>query len=869
MVTAHLTRQASSPLDYAIGAARILLWLAAHWWLLALAVATFLVAALSVTHRLAMRASRERMSLELRPAPYFEPTTEEIFRRGVELARACTALPWWAPRRSKAVRIRLRADDRHPFAYRLDGPVGAERLLASTPFGPHVRVTKAPPLADRTRAYEVRAEFLLRGNPVAGLREVPLQPDPLQPLVDAVADLRPDLGDLAEICVDLQRAPKWVLRVRRWQLMGRARRSEEREAARAARWLQRDGAGLDVSLISHLQQLLSGRGSGAARARPVVMPPSVGRVDRSEALGKLAEDNQLVRVQILVRCASDVEGRAHARMARIQAGLDVFGGSARLAMRGLRLGPWRVGADRWPHRTVFDRRWRTGQCEPPRVNWVRLQELTGLLKPPTVHCRLPLLPADLPTWRPGDPALLLQGWYQGPDGRRRLVATHADETLYELAVGKSGGGKTERAVAQAIGYAHAGGGLLFIDPHRDSFARAAPYLAHEHIVRRLARIDLTGLGADLHVSSWNPIGMDHRRARHEVVEGVVDSFAAAFGWDNTSAPRAIAVLTAALTVLTAVNELACRAGRPADQATVFHVRALLTDDAFRAQALNAVDTFLTEDSRAWWDHTFPTLPPDAFTILLNPLTRLSGNPVTYGFLGQGQGIYDIRAAMDDRMVVWVCTAGRGPTDRLVAALLNRDLLQAGRSRADLPADQRRQFRAYFDELITLAEASSDSIASMFEDFRKYRVQIHALTQLLARLPGDVRQSLLQNASTLSTTRGSRAAVAPVAEEWGERPSVTELAHLAQYDHYATFTVRGRRIGPVLIHGPHLDDVFAHLARPDRVAALERLADRTAGAMPLPELTARATAQLERVCAMLREHAPSPTAVTLAKNGSYQ
>ncbi|MEV0254715.1 ATP/GTP-binding protein [Streptomyces sp. NPDC050732] len=863
-----MTRQSSDPLAHAAGAVRVLLWLASHWYLLALAVAATLIAALVLTHYLAMKASQERMHLQLEPAPYFDPTAEEIFRRGVELARACTALPWWAPRRAKAVRIRLCADDRHPFAYRLEGPAGAERLLSSTPFGPHVRVTKARPLANRPRAHEVRAEFILRGNPIARLREVPLQPDPLQPLVDAVADLRADLGDLAEICVDLQRAPKWALRVRRWQLVGRARRAEEREAARAARWLQRDGAGLDVSLLAHLQHLLSGRGSGALRQRPVVMPPSTGRVDRLQALGKLAEDDQLVRVQILVRCASDIEGRAHARMARVQAGFDVFGGSARLAMRGLRLGPWRLGADRFPHRAVFDRRWQTGQCEPPRANWVRLEELAGLLKPPTVHCRLPLLPADLPTWRPKDPELLLQGWYQGPDGRRRLVATHTSETLYELGVGKSGGGKTELAVAQAIGYAHAGGGLLFVDPHRDSFARAAPFLAHEHIADRLARIDLTGVGATPQVSSWNPIGMDHQRARHAVVEGVVDSFATAFGWDDASAPRAIAILTAALTVLTAVNELACHAGRPADQATIFHVRALLTDASFRAQALGAVGHVLNEDSHAWWEHTFPTFPPDAFSILLNPLTRLSGNPVTYGFLGQGQGVYNIRTAMDDRMIVWVCTAGRGPTDRLVAALLNRDLLQAGRSRVDLPEAQRRLFRAYFDELITLAEASSDSIASMFEDFRKYRVQIHALTQLLARLPGGVRQSLLQNASTLSTTKGSRAAVAPLTEEWGERPSAAEIAHLDQYDHYATFTVEGRRIGPVLIHGPHLDDVFAHLARPARVGLLERCADRMAGALPLPQLTTRATAQLNRVITFLNEQAPT-SPVTLTKTRSYQ
>jgi hypothetical protein len=80
------------------------------------------------------------------------------------------------------------------------------------------------------------------------------------------------------------------------------------------------------------------------------MPPAPRRVDAAEALGKIAEDDHLVRVQLLVMCASDTEGRAHARLAQVQAALDVFGGGSQWAMRGWRLGPWRLGADRWPSR---------------------------------------------------------------------------------------------------------------------------------------------------------------------------------------------------------------------------------------------------------------------------------------------------------------------------------------------------------------------------------------------------------------------------------------------------------------------------------------------------------------------------------------
>lgn len=871
-MTTHATQPIASAFQAAVS---VLRWSVDRWYLLALLLVLAYAAGAYVVRRLSAKASEERMALEFTPARHFDPSHEEIFRRGVELTRACTALPWWAPRRAKSVRIRLRSDGSSPFAYRLEGPAGAERLLTTTPFGPGVRVAKAKTAKDKPRAHAVRAEFILRGNPVASLREVPLQPDPLQPLVDAVADLRADLGDLTEICIDLQRAPKWALRSRRFKLMHAARRGEQREAGRAARWMNRDSVRGDDSLIGQLQALLAPGRGGAARSagRGMVMTAPPVRVDRDKALGKLAEDSHLVRVQILVHCASDIEGRAHARLARIQAGLDVFGGSARFAMKGLRIGAWRLGADRWPHRKRFDLRWRTGQCLPPAANWVGLQELLGLLKPPTTWCRVPLLPVDLPTFEHGNPRLLLQGWYQSSDGRRRLVATHADQTLFEIGVGKAGGGKTERAAAQAVGYAHAGGGLMFIDPHHDSWQRVAPFLGHQQIMDRIARIDLRakGRGPNPKISSWNPIGMHHQsQAAYEVVEDVVDAFAAAFGWDDANAPRAIAIFTEALTVLTALNELACRAGRAADQATLFHIRPLLSDPDFRTSVLAATQPVLDPESRAWWQDTFPTFPPDAFNVLLNPLTRLAANPVTRAFLGQPCGVYNIRWAMDNRWIVWVSTAGNGPTDRLLVALLNRDLLRAGRSRVDQREDQRVPFRGYFDELITLASSGADSIASMFEDFRKFKIQLHALTQLLARLPTSVRQSLVQNASTLSTTRGSRAAVSPVTEEWGERPSAAQVASLDQFEHYSSFTIGGSPVGPVLIHGPHLDEVFAEQYRPGRVNALEQAADRNAQARPLDELTASAAAQLQQVKAFLSGHlATHSRPVALTKTRDYQ
>ncbi|MFI1508195.1 ATP/GTP-binding protein [Streptomyces sp. NPDC020597] len=837
-------------------------WVITYWYVPMVAVLLVWTVSEMVVRQLAKKASAERMALELVPAAYFDPGLEEIFRRGVQLARASTSMPWWAPRRSKAVQIRLRADGSSPLRYRIEGPAGGERLLSITPFGPAVTVNRARPLADKPRKHVVRAEFILRGKPTAPLRDVPLDPDPLQPLIDAVCDLRAEQGDLAEVRLDIQRAPKWTLRARRVQLMADARRRERREAQRAARWMRHDAGGVEDSLAWQVQQLVSGKQDGGGRR--LVMPPVPRRVDPQDALGKLAEDDHLVRVQLLVMCASNTEGRAEARLGQLQAAFDVFGGGSRWAMRGWLVGPWRFGADRWPSRRAFERRWNLRHCQPPRPNWVRLEELTGLLKPPTVHCRLPLLAADLPTFEFDNPELLLQGIYRAPDGRRRLVATYAEETLFEVGVGKAGGGKTERALAQAIGWAHAGGGLMFVDPHRDSWPRALPFLAHDTLMHRIALIDLNAHGPTPQLSSWNPLGMHQDQVAHEVVEATADAFASALGWDDASAPRALTILTAALTVLVAINETACRAGRPEDQSTVFHVRALLTDPAFRAAALVGVQGRLDEETRSWWQTMFPTLPADSFAVVLNPIARLAANPVTRAFLGQPAGVYNIRAAMDSQMIVWVCPGGNGPTDRLITALLARDLLRAVRSRRDTPEARRAPFRPYFDELITLTGAAPETIAAMFEDFRKYRVHVHGMTQLLARLPAPVRLSLVQNASTLASTTGSQSAIAAITAEWGDHPSPALVAALDRYEHYISLTVNGRRTGPVQITGPHLDDVFAHYARPRQTAALTRAAHTTAGAAPLHQLTARAAGQLERVSRFLAHHTPATPAARTQK-----
>ncbi|MET9669613.1 ATP/GTP-binding protein [Streptomyces sp. NPDC006475] len=839
----------------AVGLA-VWLWTAGTWlygqaWWIGLIGAAALIGWTVMQRRLSLKALAKRTFVELVPTRTFETDGEEILRFGAQLIRAASAGKWWTPRNARTVRIRLLADGRKPLVYRIEGPAKAEHLLLQTPYA-RVRCEKTMPVRHKMRQHTVRAVFALHGAPGARLREVPLEPDPLQPLIDAVADLRNDLGDLAEVCLDLSPAARWRLRARRWQVVDNARQAARRQSRREAQWMTQDAATMEDALSWQLTKLTVPQQQRGGEGRRLLMTPRPPRVDREKVLGKLAEDTGLVRVQLMVRCSSDVVGRAERRLRHIEAALDVYAARTRLSSLGFSLGPLRFGPDRWPWRPRFDERWNTGLIAPSKDSWARTEELAGLLKPPTRHARLPVLDSDIPSYKPGS-ALLPQGHLRGPDGKERLIATPDGDTLFEVQVGKAGWGKTMRALVQATASAHAGRGLAFIDPHRDSWDTVAPYLAHDGIMERAWLFDLTVRDPQDLLACWNPLSMTGGKTADEVVTATVDAFATSLGWGDANAPRAITILTKAVEALVAYNVLAVAAGKANRQATLFQISSLLTDPVFRASIIHRLD----DEAARWWATAFTEIPKDALPTVLNPLARLASSPVIKAFLGSPVGSYDMRRAMDESRVVWICPPGTGPTDRLLVSLLVRDMLRAGLSRRDLKESERTPFRLYLDELISLDGAASSTLAEITEQLRKFGVRMHGMTQLLHRLSPDVRTALLQNASCLSTTAGAIDAIRHITDEWGGQVDPADVAELDRYRHWASFTVRGRRVGPLLIRGPQLDDVFDAQAR-SRTSALHAAAHRNTNARQLSKLTEMASKHETKVRKFLASSlAPKP------------
>jgi hypothetical protein len=514
------------------------------------------------------------------------------------------------------------------------------------------------------------AELVLARPAHLPLAALPVRPDdPLQSLANALGDVRPDLGESVDVCLDL--IPLTPARIRH----------HARQVAGSAFSSGLFGAAADIATDLIGEFLPIARPAGPRRAAT----KSAQRVTN-----KFATDEPVFAVQVLIRCASEIPGRAQAHLRSVIGAFDVYRGENYWRVRGPRILGWHFGADTVLVRRLFDRRLRTGLAKPRPGSLVTASEIAALLKPPSGRCQSPAIarsrgwvlpaPREIPTYRPGA-GLVRLGYVTDVNGEDRLVGVPLRELLFSARFGKAGFGKTEEALVQAIEIARLGGGVWFLDPHADGWKRAKPYLSDPALRSRLWEVNLDVRGRSKRLPGWNPLSMQGFTESdiEDRVDAVVTSFAAALGWGD-AAPRAKSILTKACEALC---YLAMRV--PADCApTIFQIPTLLDDETWRESILPV----LKPSVRRYWTDSFPKLAPDATTVVTNIINRLRTSPTLTAFLGSSVTTYDVRRAMDTGRIVFVCTTGTGETNKLITSFMIYDLFRAGRSRADTPVEKR-------------------------------------------------------------------------------------------------------------------------------------------------------------------------------------
>jgi hypothetical protein len=180
--------------------------------------------------------------------------------------------------------------------------------------------------------------------------------------------------------------------------------------------------------------------------------------------------------------------------------------------------------------------------------------------------------------------------------------------------------------------------------------------------------------------------------------------------------------------------------------------------------------------------------------------RLRASTAISTLLGQSEGTYRVREAMDRGLIVLACPGAGGTRERLVANLLLFDLLHAARGRAALAPSARRPFWVFLDEVQSYDGAASGNLAALLEQSAKFGLRAVLLNQNPERLSAQTLNALTTNRSHLLATALNSHAAGLVTKEWGGQPNPAALTRLPRYRFIAQVTDKGELSRPFALGG---------------------------------------------------------------------
>lgn len=642
------------------------------------------------------------------------------------------------------------------------------------------------------------------------------------------------------------------------------------------RWRKdiRRAASTDASRVTGIAQILKDAWDSpqGGRSRPRVEIADGDRMqqwaDHADLRAQYARHETfetVFRFQLLVRATATSKERARSLRDRTVAVFDRIAGRNRLKVR----------RPRWPQlASAFDQRWLREQFAPRRGQYLTLSDAQALLTPPTRRCVARNVvrtlgsfappPASLPTYDYQPGVLPLGTVGVGPN--KRLVGVPIDDTLFSVKGGRTGYGKSETMIGEALHIALTlTDAVTLIDPHFDAIRKILPYLL-AHTPDRVETLSFhkpaSGIARNAHVLTWNPVSMvGATRDDLDDKRGVLlDAFRVAAGWTSHT-NRAPTIMQHAVTALLEIG-LALQ-DRPDLQPTVFTLNTILGNEEWRERALE----FVSVPTREYFEQRFASLPADAITPITNIVDQFRGSDMIAGILGSPESAWNLRESMDAGRIVLLSPAG--PDKRateLIANFLMGEHVRAFKSRVDLAEADRRPVWSWFDEAqIYDRGGAGAAMQQILRECRKYGSHAQFLTQSIGAFSDGLRDALATNAGTTITFAVGADTAGETAAEFAS-PSVTpaHIQNLPKHQFLVSVTLNGVRHPPFLARSMRVDELWPVPDEPAEPAGTDARYRRVGDVLDnLDTLDARIGAELR---ARARTNVEGPTSAPRSARG---
>lgn len=320
------------------------------------------------------------------------------------------------------------------------------------------------------------------------------------------------------------------------------------------------------------------------------------------------------------------------------------------------------------------------------------------------------------------------GIHLSHDARRRHVAVF----------GKSGAGKTTFLANLAVHDLNRGAGLCVIDPHGDLAASLLDFIPK---ARTNATIYFNPNDRN-HCVGLNLFADVPEAARPTAAAAVIAAFSHIFGLSPDTTPRLLHYLR--FSVLALLD---------APGMTLVHLPLMLTDARFRSQVLTHVNNPVVQ--RFWqieFEQNSKRYNAEAMAPVLSRIQAFLVYPVIRNIIGQRTSTFDLRRAMDERLVI-IANLAKGEigeeASNLLGSLLVSNIQLAAMSRIDTPPEERADFGLIVDEF---ANFTTSSFASLLSEARKMNVNLTLAGQYRSQAPEEIFDAVAGNAGAMIVFR---------------------------------------------------------------------------------------------------------------------